>query len=102
MLSIVATALGILALLSFALAIWQFAAGMRFPLHRRAVNISFAPPLTVLKPLKGCDAETESCLKSWLAQEYSSPVQILFGVASADDPVCNVVQGLLGEFPGSD
>jgi len=35
-------------------------------------------------------------------EQYAGPVQILFGVATADDPVCNIVHGLLQEFPGSD
>jgi ceramide glucosyltransferase len=49
--------------------------------------------------LKGCDAETKACLRSWLAQDYLGPAQILFGVASADDPVCLLVRELLAEFP---
>ena len=94
--------LRILAFLSFGLTLWRWAAAARFPLHRRA---AVRPPLsgcTVLKPLKGCDAETKSCLRSWLAQDYPGPAQILFGVASADDPVCAVVRELLAEFPQSD
>ena len=51
---------------------------------------------------KGADHATESCLRSWLAQQYGGSVQILFGVASAEDPVCNLVRQLLREFPGAD
>src|SRR5439155_17330928 len=36
------------------------------------------------------------------AQEYTGRVQILFGVASADDPVCSVVRKLQQEFPNSE
>jgi ceramide glucosyltransferase len=60
------------------------------------------PAVTLLKPLKGADEFTESCLRSWLAQEYGGEVQILFGVASADDPACVVVKKLLTEFPQRD
>ena len=28
-------------------------------------------PVTLLKPLKGSEATTESCLRSWFAQDYS-------------------------------
>jgi hypothetical protein len=49
---------------------------------------SSLPGLTLLKPLKGCDAETKNCLRSWFLQSYPGPVQILLGVASAEDPVC--------------
>jgi ceramide glucosyltransferase len=101
--------LGALALLSLTLTLWQWLAALRFPLHQRA-----APPLspspgqrpspavTLLKPLKGSDAFTEDCLRSWLTQQYAAPVQILFGVASADDPVVPIVRKLQQEFPASD
>jgi len=56
----------------------------------------------LLKPLKGCDAATEDCLRSWFAQQYAGPTQILFGVADGKDPVCDIVRKLLQEFPGSD
>src|SRR5208337_1984175 len=60
------------------------------------------PPVTLLKPLKGCDAATEDCLRSWFTQQYRGPTQILFGVAAAEDPVCGIVHKLVQEFPGSD
>ena len=34
-----------------------------------------------------------------MTQQYSAPVQILFGVASPDDPVCTIVSELMGEHP---
>jgi ceramide glucosyltransferase len=82
--------------------IWQWLASRRFPLHERTSDRSFAPAVTVLKPLKGCDAATENCLRSWFVQEYAGPTQILFGVASAEDPAGEVVCKLLKEFPGRD
>ena len=90
------------ALLSLGLMLWQWLVARRFPLHQRADDPSFAPPVTLLKPLRGSDLATESCLRSWLAQDYPGPVQILFGVASADDTVCPIVNKLLGEFPAAD
>ena len=57
------------------------------------------PPVTLLKPLRGCDAETEECLLSWLEQDYAGPVQVLFGVASADDSVCDIVRRLIAARP---
>lgn len=96
------TVFGFLMLLSLGLTLWQWLTARRFPLHRRFPDTSFAPAITVLKPLKGCDAETKHCLQSWLDQNYGGPVQILFGVASADDPVCGVVRELLAEHPKAD
>lgn len=95
--------LGGLACLSLALALWQWFVAWRFPLHRwLAPSDSFSPGITVLKPLKGCDPETEACLRSWLVQQYAGTFQVLFGVASAEDPVCNVVRRLLQDFPKVD
>jgi ceramide glucosyltransferase len=91
-----------MALLSVLLACWQWVAAWRFPLHTRQPNASFQPPVTLLKPLKGCDAKTLECLKSWLEQDYQGPIQILFGVASAEDPACEVVRKLIANHSKSD
>jgi ceramide glucosyltransferase len=117
---------GFLALLSLALTLWQWLVARRFPLHQRVPapplpsdlrssrgeegltaasqpsSLDPQPPVTLLKPLKGCEPATEDCLRSWFAQQYSGSVQILFGVAAADDPVCGIVRKLLREFPDTD
>ncbi|MEY4386282.1 MAG: hypothetical protein RLY20_1565 [Verrucomicrobiota bacterium] len=56
----------------------------------------------MLKPLKDADAHTETCLRSWLTQDFGGPVQVLFGVADANDAACGVVKKLLAEFPQAD
>jgi ceramide glucosyltransferase len=91
-----------LALLSLALVFWQWLAAVRFPLHRRVADLSFAPAISLLKPLQGCDATTAESLQSWFQQNYSGPVEILFGVADAGDPVCKIVRELIGKNPGRD
>jgi ceramide glucosyltransferase len=105
------TILGCLAALSLLLTLWQWLIARRFPLHQRLVAKSPARPqasphaqvpVTLLKPLKGSEATTESCLRSWFAQDYSGPVQLLFAVASDEDPVCPVVRRLLKEFANAD
>ena len=92
-------ALAALAALSLGLTLWQLIVAWRFPLHRRHARAGFAPGITILKPLKGCDSTTVGCLRSWFVQDYAGPVQILFGVASADDPVCGLTQRLMAEHP---
>ena len=94
--------LAALALLSFALVLWQWLAARRFPLHQRVAGIDFAPAVSLLKPLKGCDDTTADSLRSWFNQDYPGPMQILFGVAEADDPVCKIVRQLIAENPKSD
>jgi ceramide glucosyltransferase len=96
------TILGFLALLSLVLLLWQWMAARRFPLHQRISDGRFAPGVTLLKPLKGYDEETEACLRSWFKQEYTGEVQLLLGVASETDPVCEVVRKLQREFPRAD
>jgi ceramide glucosyltransferase len=107
---------GALALLSLALTLWQWLVARRFPLHQRVPQpstlrsnapedgstLNLQPPVTLLKPLKGCDAFTEDCLRSWFTQHYTGAMQILFSVAAAEDPVCGIVHKLLQEFPGRD
>ncbi len=90
-----------LALLSFVLMLWQWIVATRFPLHQRVSDASFAPPVTLLKPIKGADSTTKETLRSWFAQNYSGEVQILFGVAAENDPACEIVRELQKEFPTS-
>lgn len=94
--------LGAVALLSLVLTLWQWLAARRFPLHQRRAPRIPEPPVTLLKPLKGCDAETVACLRSWLTQKYAGAVQVLFGVGAPDDPVCEVVRRLIAEHPECD
>ena len=94
--------LAALALLSFALALWQWVAARRFPLHRRITDLSFAPAITLLKPLKGGDATTVESLQSWFNQHYPGQIQILFGVANVSDPACKIVRELIEKNPGRD
>ena len=91
-----------LALLSLALAFWQWLAARRFPLHKLIDASSFTPPVSILKPLKDCDKTTAESLQSWFNQNYAGQIQILFGVADANDPVCKIVRELLLKNPGRD
>jgi len=100
---VVTSLLAILALVSLLLTVWRWTVATAFPLHQRGpVPRGPLPGFTILKPLKGCNAETRRCLQSWLAQQYPGPMQILFGVADPTDPVCAIVRELLAEFRGVD
>jgi len=81
---------------------WQWLATLRFPLHRRNPEIAEVPPVTLLKPVKDADPNLESCLESWLTQDYPGPVECLFAVQSADDPACDVIRRLIAAHPGRD
>lgn len=90
------------AILSFALLLWQWIAARKFPLHQRSADPAFVPEISILKPLKGCDGTTAVSLESWLKQHYTGHVQILFGVADPEDPVCLIVEALLEKYPHRD
>jgi len=90
------------AILSLALALWQWLVARRFPLHQRAAKPSVTPGVTVLKPVKGCDETTADSLQSWFQQTYAGPQQILFGVTTAADPACKIISDLIQRSPGCD
>ena len=60
---------------------------------------AFAPPVTLLKPLKGIDPQMDAGLHSHCRQQYLGPYEIVFGVHSVDDPAVDAVERLRAEFP---
>ena len=93
--------LGALAALSSSLALWQWLVARKFPLHKKIAAENFAPAISILKPLKGCDATTRESLQSWLKQNYAGQLEILFGVADENDPVNAIIRTLLAENPAA-
>ena len=71
-----------LAILSFALLLWQFVRRAKISAaSNESPAPAFAPAISILKPLKGCDDTTADSLASWFNQNYAGQTQILFGVA---------------------
>jgi ceramide glucosyltransferase len=75
-------------------------AGMRFVRRRSPVDFVSIdlPPVSILKPLKGTDAEMYEALRSHCVQDYPE-YEVLFGVTSADDAAGASVERLIAEFP---
>jgi len=94
--------LALFTVISLVLTLWQWLVATTFPLHARVPVTDFRPAISILKPLKGRDSHTAECLRSWCQQEYSGPVQILFGVESPDDPACELVQQIVATCPKTD
>jgi len=70
-------------------------------LRRRREGPEFAPPVTLLKPLKGVDPRMYAGLASHCRQLYAAPFEVVFGVHSLDDPAVAEVAQLRAEFPSA-
>ncbi len=59
----------------------------------------FAPGVSILKPLKGSDAEMYEAFASHCRQNYAGEFEILFGVSEVVDPAVAAVERLKAEYP---
>jgi len=66
---------------------------------RREPLTAFTPGVSVLKSLKGLDPGMMEAFRSHCRQSYAGEFELLFGVASLDDPAAPAVERLMGEFP---
>ena len=64
--------------------------------------VSYAPPITILKPLKGEGIDLYDNLASFCQQQYAGKVQIVCGVADPADPAVEIVAQLRRDFPHMD
>lgn len=61
-----------------------------------------APAVTMLKPLHGAEPALYERLAGFCRQDYPGPLQIVFGVAAADDPAIAIVRRLIADCPDRD
>lgn len=95
MIVLLLTALILISWLYWLVALWLVFAF--FKPGRRAPG-DFAPPVSILKPVKGVDAQAYENFAAFCRQDY--PVyEVLFGVADASDPVIPLIERLKHEFP---
>lgn len=83
----------------YALGLWSAASFIR-DRHELQVERSdgFAPPVSILKPLKGMDPQLYEALRSHCRQDYPE-YEMIFGVSDANDPALALVSKLQKEFP---
>lgn len=87
-----------LALAPFAYYLLATTAALRFFRNRPPVEKDFAPPVSVLKPVRGLDREAYENYASFCRQEYPE-FEIIFGVTEGTDPAVPVIEKLIGDFP---
>ena len=68
----------------------------RFFRSRPRASTDYAPPVSVLKPVRGLDAQAIANFSSFCQQDYPE-YELLFGFADADDPGIAVVRQLQEE-----
>ncbi len=74
--------------------------GLRY-FRRERQAIDHAPPVTIIKPVKGMDADSLANFASFCRQDYHR-YQIVFAVADAADPVVQVIRELVALYPDTD
>lgn len=97
-LHIAAAVFAVLAAGGFAFQVLSIYSAVRF-LRRPPSRKSFAPPVSILKPLKGFDPGMYECFRSHCLQDYPAEYEIVFGVNDASDPAVAAVERLRRECP---
>ncbi|HET6841717.1 MAG TPA: bacteriohopanetetrol glucosamine biosynthesis glycosyltransferase HpnI [Candidatus Angelobacter sp.] len=95
LLSIVAAGLALCGMGFYVLCLWSARAFLR---DSRKPLSGYAPPVSILKPLRGVDPQMYESFRSHCVQQYPE-YEIIFGVSEADDPAVDAVHQLMREFP---
>lgn len=93
--SIVAAGLALCGMGFYALCVWS---ARRFRRSAQETGNTFAPPVSILKPLRGVDPQMYESFRSHCRQDYPE-YEIIFGVSEPDDPAVEAVHRLIREFP---
>jgi ceramide glucosyltransferase len=97
------------ALLTTIVLVIVLASGLALPLGLLAVRRFYAKPeasdpptwpsVSILKPVKGLDADAEIGFCSFIEQEYPGRLEVIFAVEGLDDPVVPLIRRLQAEHP---
>ncbi|MGH7744310.1 MAG: bacteriohopanetetrol glucosamine biosynthesis glycosyltransferase HpnI [Candidatus Dormibacteria bacterium] len=87
-----------LALGPFGYYLLAITAAWRFFRNRPPISRDFAPPVSILKPVRGLDREAYENYVSFCVQEYPE-FEIIFGVTEITDPAVPVIEKIIRDFP---
>ena len=79
-----------------------FCALKYFKRLKHPVQSPFSPAVSIFKPVKGMDGDSYDNFASFCSQEYPGDMQLVFAVASPDDPVVTVIRQLMADFSNHD
>ncbi|HZT40854.1 MAG TPA: glycosyltransferase [Chthonomonadaceae bacterium] len=83
-----------------AIAVW---AARRWRRDRQPLDSAWTPPVTILKPVRGEDAEAYANFESFCRLDYPPErLQILFGALDPADPALALAERLRSEYPSLD
>lgn len=82
----------------YLICIWSARDFQRWSSAQKARPSTFAPSVSILKPLDGADPGMYEALRSHCLQEYPE-YELIFGVSEEDDPVIPLVRRIQSEFP---
>jgi len=82
----------------YLIALFSIRQFFRRSVPRGAANLSFAPPVSILKPIRGLDPNAYENFASFCKQDYPD-YEILFCVGEEDDPAVPILETLAHDFP---
>lgn len=90
---------GVMTFAALCYAMVSLIAARSFVHAARRSHSTYHAPVSILKPVKGVDPGMYQAFASHCMQDFPSEYEVIFGVASLDDPAAALIHRLQAEFP---